>query len=89
LSTPPGDRPSVVVNGEERALTRGATILTLLRELELDPRTVAVEHNGTVRKRDDFAAAGLEEGDRLEIVRFVQGGSGGGAPSDRRLAGYC
>lgn len=75
MSTSGGKGPSIVVNGDERPLGSGATILTLLGELELDPRTVAVERNGTVLKRADFAATELRSGDRLEIVRFVQGGS--------------
>lgn len=75
--SPSKDRtPRIVVNGEDRPLASGSTVLSLLGELDLDPRTVAVEHNGTVLKRDAFGATPLEDGDRLEIVRFVQGGAG-------------
>jgi len=67
-------RSTVVVNGDERPLESGMTIGSLLEELGLDPRTVAVEHNGSVLKRGHFVSIELAAGDRLEIVRFVQGG---------------
>jgi len=69
--------PTIVVNGDERPLERGATIGSLLEEFGLDPRAVAVELNGSVLRRDRLAATELADGDRLEIVRFVQGGARG------------
>jgi thiamine biosynthesis protein ThiS len=42
----------------------------------VDPRLVAIEHNGTIIRRDDFDRVVLGEGDRVEIVHMV----GGGAP---------
>jgi sulfur carrier protein len=39
-----------------------------------DPRTVAVERNGIIVRRAEYGATGLEAGDRLEVVHFVQGG---------------
>jgi len=64
----------VTVNGEPRELAAPSTVAALLAELGLDPRTVAVERNGEIVRRAGFAAAALAAGDRLEIVRFVQGG---------------
>jgi thiamine biosynthesis protein ThiS len=64
----------VTVNGESRRLPAGSTVLDLLSQLARDPRAVAVEHNGEILPRDRFAATRLSPGDRLEIVRFVQGG---------------
>jgi len=64
----------VSVNGEPRELPAGATVLDLVASLGLDPRLVAVEHNGTIVRRGDQGAAVLAAGDRLEVVRFVQGG---------------
>ena len=64
----------IVVNGEERRVPEGSTVLDLLDELGRHPRTVAVEHNGDILPRERYEATRLEEGDRLEIVGFVQGG---------------
>jgi len=62
------------VNGEERTVAAGARVTDLLAELGLDPRAVAVERNGEVLRRAALAEVELAAGDRLEIVRFVQGG---------------
>jgi sulfur carrier protein len=64
----------VEVNGDRREVVEGSTVTTLLAELGLDPRMVAIEHNGEILKRATYAGTRLAAGDRLEIVRFVQGG---------------
>lgn len=65
---------SIVLNGEPRKVADGATVLDLLEQLGRHPRTVAVEHNGEILKRDLYGATVLAEGDRVEVVHFVQGG---------------
>jgi len=64
----------IVVNGEPRELAPGTRLLDLLDSLSLDPRAVAVEKNGEVLRRAQLGEVELQAGDRLEIVRFVQGG---------------
>ena len=64
----------IVVNGEPRELEPGTRLLDLLASLSLDPRAVAVEKNGEVLRRAQLGEVELQPGDRLEIVRFVQGG---------------
>ena len=64
----------IVVNGEPRELEPGTRLLDLLASLSLDPRAVAVEKNGEVLRRAQLGDVDLQPGDRLEIVRFVQGG---------------
>lgn len=66
---------TLTVNGETRR-TSATTIAELVRELELDPAKVAVERNGTIAPRSELAEHAVAEGDRLEIVHFVGGGSG-------------
>lgn len=66
---------SLTVNGDARR-TSSATIADLVRELGLKPEKVAVEHNGEIAPRSTLAAVSLAEGDQLEIVTFVGGGSG-------------
>ena len=62
------------VNGEERTVPAGARVTDLLAALGLDPRTLAVERNGEVLRRATLGEIELADGDRIEIVRFVQGG---------------
>lgn len=65
---------NITVNGEFRAMLPDSTVLSLLEALGLNPRAVAVELNGEILGRDDFAGTKLSGGDRVELVRFVGGG---------------
>ena len=69
--------PKIILNGEPREVPEGATVLDLLTDLGRHPRTVAVEHRGEILPRERYAAATLRDGDRLEVVGFVQGGGQG------------
>ena len=64
----------VVVNGDARELPGGLTVAGLVETLGRDPRTVAVEHNGSILPRSRYGETVLADGDRVEIVHFVQGG---------------
>ena len=64
----------VTLNGTSRELSSGTTVSGLLEELGKDIRTVAVELNGDIVPRAQLGEHALREGDRLEIVEFVQGG---------------
>ena len=64
----------IVLNGQRRTLDRDPTIAVLLRELGLDPRTVAVERNLEIVPRASYDTTVLCEGDTLEVVTFVGGG---------------
>jgi thiamine biosynthesis protein ThiS len=63
----------VVINGERKNVT-SATLLDLLRELELDPRAVVVEHNRKIVRRGGLGDVTVREGDAIELVHFVGGG---------------
>jgi len=65
---------SLTVNGEERTITSGATVATLVAALVGEARMVAVERNGEIVPRTRWGATPLADGDRVELVRFVQGG---------------
>jgi thiazole synthase len=65
---------TLTVNGESRR-TATATIAGLVTELGLKPEKVAVERNGTIVPRSTLAEAPLADGDVIEIVHFVGGGS--------------
>ena len=71
------------VNGEPRELPESASAMTLLEALQLAPERVVVEVNLKILKRAELAATRLQEGDQVEIVHFVGGGST--AIADREL----
>lgn len=67
----------LVLNGQSREfpqLAPGANLQDLIAELGLKSDRVAIEHNGNIVPRAEWANAGLAEGDRLEVVHFVGGG---------------
>ncbi len=65
------------LNGEQREVPDGLSLAGLVEWLELPADRVAIERNLEVVKRADWNEAQLENGDRLEIVRMVGGGSTG------------
>ena len=62
------------LNGESFEVERGATLASLLANLGRDPRTVAIEHNGEIVRREHYPNVDLAADDQVEIVHFVQGG---------------
>ena len=72
-ATKSGRMIALTVNGDTRR-TAATTIAELVRELDLDPAKVAVEHNGTIAPRSELERHAIAEGDTLEIVHFVGGG---------------
>jgi len=67
------------INGEERDFGDSPapfTLAALVEILGMKADRVAVELNRDIVPRDRWAATQLQEGDRLEIVHFVGGGSG-------------
>lgn len=65
----------IQVNGESRKAGVGVTVADLLRELEIKPDRVAVELNLEILDRQEFERRNLSEGDRIEIISFIGGGS--------------
>ena len=63
------------VNGRRVELEAPTPLLAYLEKLEVNPRAVAVEHNGEILDRDAYAGTTLADGDRVEIVRMVGGGT--------------
>lgn len=69
---------TLTVNGKPVELSGEMTLTEFLQVREVDPLTVAAEHNGAVVKRGTFDAVRLRNGDRLEVVRMIGGGARGG-----------
>ena len=65
----------ITLNGEPYEIDQPLSVTDLLAVLTIDPRRVAVEHNLEILRRHAFADTLVHEGDRIEIVNFVGGGS--------------
>jgi thiamine biosynthesis protein ThiS len=69
------------VNGEEHSFSGASTLAALIEQLGMRADRVAVELNREIVARERWPATELREGDRLEIVHFVGGGSCPGSAS--------
>ncbi len=67
---------NLTINGENRALSATETLSALVEQLGMKSDRVAVELNREIVPRERWAQTPVKEGDRLEIVHFVGGGSG-------------
>ena len=66
----------VNLNGKTHEIKLGLTLINLFEELGVAERkAIAIALNGEVLKREDYAGIVLSEGDSLEIVRAIGGGS--------------
>ena len=62
------------INGKHVDLDEDTRLLDYLAQLGVDPRSVAVEHNGEIVERDRYGEITLRADDVVEIVRMVGGG---------------
>lgn len=63
----------IFVNGSEE-ITGSKTIMDFILGKGLDPKTVIVEYNLKIVKKDTWNSIELQESDKLEILNFVGGG---------------
>ncbi len=74
----------LVLNGNERSfseLENGADLRALIETLGFRHDRVAIERNGEIVPRTMWSETLLQDGDKLEVVHFVGGGS---SPRSRR-----
>jgi thiamine biosynthesis protein ThiS len=65
------------INDEQREFPDGLTVAVLIAHLGMKPDRVAVELNLEIVPRTLWEATPLKDGDKLEVVHFVGGGSSG------------
>ena len=63
----------VKVNGKELDIG-GKTLSEYLATTDYEPKRIAVERNGDIVFKSQYAETVLKDGDSLEIVSFVGGG---------------
>jgi sulfur carrier protein len=68
------DQMQIVVNGVARNVPDGVSLAELLGHLEIAPDRVAIELNGAIVRKQDWAMTPVEPAAKLEIVQFVGGG---------------
>lgn len=65
---------TITVNGEQREFPLGTTVRDLLKHLEIQQDRVAVEVNVEILATHDVETRELQNGDQVEILRFIGGG---------------
>ena len=65
---------TITLNGESRSVAPAPTIAALVRELNLVPATLLIEHNGLALHREEWNSRPVQEGDKIEFIRVVAGG---------------
>jgi len=65
----------IVVNGEHQEAEEPFTVTQLLQKLNLRSDQVAVEINLKIVDRGEFPTWNLHDGDTVEILSFIGGGS--------------
>ncbi len=66
----------VNLNGKAHEIKAGLSLINLIEDLGLSERkAIAIALNGEVLKKGDYAGLILSEGDSLEIVKAIGGGS--------------
>ena len=73
------DLMNLTINGENQS-SSAETVGALVAQLGMKPDRVAIELNREIVPRDQWPQTPLQDGDRLEIVHFVGGGSGCARP---------
>ncbi|MCK5664268.1 MAG: sulfur carrier protein ThiS, partial [Thiotrichaceae bacterium] len=60
---------NIVLNGENKAISKNTNINQLLKDLDLENVRLAVELNKEIISRSDYSLRALNEGDIVEIVQ--------------------
>ncbi len=65
---------SISINGEARHFELSISVAELIEQMQLGGKRIALERNGEIVPRSQFAQQLLFDGDCLEIVVAVGGG---------------
>jgi len=65
---------TICINGTARQLPESISIASLIEEMSLTGKRIALERNGMIVPRSSFDTQNLSDGDKLEVVVAVGGG---------------
>lgn len=64
----------VIVNGEQKQGFEGKSVEELVCQIGYKMTFIAVEYNGEILPKAEYANTVLKENDKIEVVSFVGGG---------------
>ena len=65
----------IKLNGKQQEIQSGLTVSDLLLKWKTRPELVTVEVNETILQKLDYDATKIKEGDNVEFVFYMGGGS--------------
>ncbi|OPZ89503.1 MAG: sulfur carrier protein ThiS [Firmicutes bacterium ADurb.Bin419] len=65
---------NITLNGKRTELEKAITVAELLELKKMELERVIVEYNYDILVKDDWKATLLNEGDNIEVLKFVGGG---------------
>ena len=65
----------IKLNGKQQQIQDGLTVSDLLLKWKVRPELVTVEVNETILQKLDYDAMKIKEGDNVEFVFYMGGGS--------------
>jgi sulfur carrier protein len=65
----------VKINGNLEKLSPGTTVSAVLEAKKVRPEIVAVEVNGELVPKGNYAALALKPGDQMEFLHYMAGGT--------------
>ena len=65
---------NILLNGENHEIPEACTAATLVEQLNLAGKRIAMEVNLDIVPRSEYASHQLNDGDRVEIVNAIGGG---------------
>ena len=65
---------TININGTTRQLSESISIATLIEDMSLTGKRIALERNGEIVPRSNYLTQNLLDGDKLEVVVAVGGG---------------
>ena len=64
----------IICNGLAQEIASGTKLADYISQLGLDVSSLAVECDGKILAREEYASHALRDGSVLELIRFVGGG---------------
>ncbi|ADD66852.1 thiamine biosynthesis protein ThiS [Denitrovibrio acetiphilus DSM 12809] len=64
----------IQLNGESVELSDAISLNSLIDRFDMNRETVVVELNGDLPDKSEYDSIVVNEGDRIELIRFVGGG---------------
>lgn len=65
---------NIFCNGQQQTVDDQSTLNELVLSLDLNPQSLVAEVNGKIVEHPNFTGHTLQEGDKVELIRFVGGG---------------